>query len=190
MKTLKCKVIRSARKTISVEVISADEILVRAPYFTRSDVIRRFVEEKSDWIARTAAKIEKRNAQYASAEPLGEEELKILRERAREYITARVVHYAGLMGVNYGRITIRTQKTRWGSCSADGNLNFNALLMLAPAEVIDSVVVHELCHLIELNHSRRFYEYVYKYCPDYGRHHGWLKEHGPEIMGRIINKNA
>jgi len=87
--------------------------------------------------------------------------------------------------VTYGRITVRNQKTRWGSCSSKGNLNFNCLLMLTPPEVIDSVVVHELCHLREMNHSPKFYAEVLKVYPDYHKWNGWLKEHGAAIMKRM-----
>ena len=97
----------------------------------------------------------------------------------------KVKHYAGLMNVQYGRITIRNQKTRWGSCSSKGNLNFNCLLMLAPDEVVDYVVIHELCHLIEMNHSKAFWKQVEQMMPDYKKHRKWLKDHGNEIMERM-----
>ena len=82
-------------------------------------------------------------------------------------------------------LTIRNQRTRWGSCSGKKNLNFNCLLMLAPPEVLDSVVVHELCHILEMNHSKRFYAHVLRVYPDYYRDHKWLKEHGTELMRRM-----
>jgi predicted metal-dependent hydrolase len=85
------------------------------------------------------------------------------------------------MGVEYGRITIRMQKSRWGSCSGKGNLNFNCLLMRTPDEIIDYVVVHELCHLKEMNHSPRFWAEVEKIFPDYKERRKWLKDHGNEI---------
>ena len=115
---------------------------------------------------------------------LDQEEIKALADRARVYIPQRVAYYAPLLGVQPGRITIRTQKTRWGSCSAKGNLNFNCLLMLSPPEVIDGVVVHELCHLLEMNHSNKFYQHVLRVFPEYYKHHAWLRQHGPEIMAR------
>ncbi len=87
--------------------------------------------------------------------------------------------------MSYGRITLRCQKTRWGSCSAKKNLNFNILLMLTPAEVIDSVIVHELCHLVEMNHSPRFYKLVYAAYPEYDCFNRWLKDNGAAIMARV-----
>ncbi len=109
---------------------------------------------------------------------LTEEELDALKEQASQVIPERVRFYAGKIGVTYGRITIRSQRTRWGSCSSKGNLNFNCLLMLMPPEVLDSVVVHELCHLKEMNHSRDFYDEILKVYPDYYRWNQWLKENG------------
>ena len=97
-------------------------------------------------------------------------------------IPERVKYYAPQIGVRCGRITIRNQKTRWGSCSAKGNLNFNCLLMLTPPEVIDSVVVHELCHLKEMNHSKKFYDEILRVYPDYKKWDKWLKQNGSGIM--------
>ena len=116
---------------------------------------------------------------------LTEAEIDELKARAAEVIPARVSYYAQIVGVEYGRITIRCQKTRWGSCSSKGNLNFNCLLMLAPPEVLDSVVVHELCHLKEMNHSKAFYDEVLRAYPNYKQDHQWLKEHGSELMSRV-----
>lgn len=113
------------------------------------------------------------------------EDIRSLAQEALQVIPERVAHYAPLVGVSYGRITIRNQRSRWGSCSSKGNLNFNCLLMLAPIEVIDSVVVHELCHRLEMNHSKRFYAHVRRVYPEYDRYHAWLKENGAAIMRRM-----
>jgi len=88
--------------------------------------------------------------------------------------------------VTYGRITIRNQKTRWGSCSSKGNLNFNCLLMLAPPEVLDYVVVHELCHRMEMNHSKRFWSLVETVLPDYREQEKWLKGEGAVLLRRML----
>ena len=102
--------------------------------------------------------------------------------RAALVIPERVAHFAPLVGVDYGSITIRSQKTRWGSCSSKGNLNFNCLLLLAPPEVLDYVVVHELCHRKQMNHSPRFWAEVGRVLPDYKIRVKWLKENGSRLM--------
>ena len=114
------------------------------------------------------------------------EELEALADQALQIIPQRVAYYAEKMNVTYGRITIRNQKTRWGSCTSQGNLNFNCLLMKAPKEVLDYVVVHELCHRKEMNHSKAFWDYVESVMPDYKVHRAWLKEHGALLMEENI----
>ena len=89
------------------------------------------------------------------------------------------------MGVRFGRITIRAQKTRWGSCTSSGNLNFNCLLMLTPPEVIDYVVVHELCHRLHMDHSPAFWQEVERWYPDYRPWKNWLREYGSQLIGRM-----
>ena len=113
------------------------------------------------------------------------DEIRRLANEALRVIPERVKYYAGLLGVNYGRITIRNQRSKWGSCSAKGNLNFNCLLMLTPPEVLDSVVVHELCHRFEMNHSDRFYAHVLSVFPNYYECSKWLRDNGDVIMGRM-----
>lgn len=115
---------------------------------------------------------------------LSEKELKSLVKEASRVFPGRVEYYARKIGVSYNKISVKKQLTRWGSCSAEGNLNFNCLLLLAPPEVIDSVVVHELCHRKEMNHSENFYKLVLEYCPDYYKWDKWLKDHGEELMRR------
>ena len=97
-------------------------------------------------------------------------------------LAVRVAYYAEKLGVSYGKITLRQQKTRWGSCAANGNLNFNWLLILAPPEVLDYVVVHELCHRREMNHSQAFWKEVEKILPDYRERQKWLKDNGWRLM--------
>ena len=106
-------------------------------------------------------------------------------EKALKLIPERVRHYAQLLGVTYGSITIRNQKTKWGSCSSKGNLNFNCLLMAAPPEVVDSVVVHELCHRLHMNHSKEFYAEIYRIFPEYDKWDKWLKENGTLLIRRM-----
>ena len=113
-------------------------------------------------------------------------EIEELAQRAMAAIPERVRYYAEGLHVTYGRITIRNQKTRWGSCSSKGNLNFNCLLMLAPPEVLDYVVVHELCHRMEMNHSKRFWSLVETVLPDYREQEKWLKGEGAVLLRRML----
>jgi hypothetical protein len=113
------------------------------------------------------------------------DEINQLADKALKVIPERVAYYAPIVGVNVGKITIRNQVSRWGSCSSKGNLNYNCLLMLTPPEVIDYVVVHELCHRRELNHSARFWDEVERVLPDYREAKEWLKNNGGALIQRM-----
>lgn len=104
-----------------------------------------------------------------------------LSRRALTRIRERLGEYAPRLGVEFGRVAIRDQKSRWGSCSAKHNLNFNWKLIMAPPEALDYVVIHELCHLIEFNHSPRFWRLVEGQMPEYEAWKKWLKAHGAEL---------
>ena len=179
------KLIRSSRKTIAIEV-HPDGILVRAPFQATISQIENFLTSRADWIKKAQSKIAAAATPPPVENPLSMEEIRELANRALQYIPERVRHYASLVGVSFGRITIRNQRSRWGSCSAKGNLNFNCLLMLTPPEVIDSVVVHELCHRKEMNHSKAFYAEVLRVFPDYWKWDKWMKENGDKLMRRMI----
>jgi len=98
------------------------------------------------------------------------------RRHAKEIITARVRHWAGVLDLEYNRICVKDQRTLWGSCSGKRNLNFNLRLAAAPPEALDYVVIHELCHLREMNHSKNFWALVRQACPDYAVHRRWLRD--------------
>ena len=109
-------------------------------------------------------------------------EITELKAKAKEELPAVVKKYASLMEVTYNRITIRHQKTRWGSCTKTGNLSFNCLLMKMPENVRDYVIIHELAHRKELNHSSKFWAIVAEYCPWYKDAKQWLKDNGNKLM--------
>ena len=129
--------------------------------------------------------MEKLAAERAQLEPLTKEDIDRLADDARRFIPGRVAQIAAEMGVTYGKITIRNQKTRWGSCSANGSLSFNCLLMLTPPEIIDYVIIHELCHRVHMNHSPAFWREVEKYDPDCRDKKQWLKEYGSVLFDRM-----
>lgn len=178
--TVQYSIIRSDRKTIAIQIQPDGNVVVRAPKRMRMEEIKRFVESKAEWIEKHLL-----NRTTFNQEKLTDQEMKMLREKARAVVTEKVQYYAPLIGVTYNQIAIRAQHTRWGSCSSKGNLNFNCLLALVPMEVLDYVVVHELCHRKELNHSDRFWNEVAKILPDYKCRKKWLKENGSNLIARI-----
>ena len=179
MTELRYRLVRSARKTLAIQIRPDGEVIVRAPKRMPRAEIERFVSGKREWITRHVAE------QTAPLPGFTEEELHALAQRAKTVIPARVAYYAPIVGVTYGNITIRHQRTRWGSCSSQGNLNFNCLLMLAPEKVIDYVVVHELCHRKEMNHSPKFWAEVERILPDYRERRRWLRENGQPLTARL-----
>ena len=180
MKELTYTVIRSDRRSLSLQIKTDGSIVVRCPRHCRQAEIQGFVESKSPWILKNLRDVQ----QIMTLPHFTQEELEILSDQAHSIIPKKVRFWAEKVGVTYGKITIRRQKTRWGSCSSQGNLNFNLLLMVTPEEIIDYIVVHELCHRKELNHSPRFWAEVRKVLPDYKRREAWLKANGGSIIAR------
>ncbi len=173
--TFTYNLIRASRKTISLKIEDTGAITVRAPLRMALRDIDRFVEDYRAWIlSHQAASAERRAAKRTYTEAEREEGKRL----ARNVLTAKCRAFAGLMGVSYGTISVREQKTRWGSCSAKGNLNFNWKLVLMPEEILDYVVVHELAHRKHMNHSAAFWAEVGNIIPDYPARRAWLKEHG------------
>lgn len=172
------QVIRSGRKTLSVEVNSKLEIIVRAPLRCSNAVISAYLKDKEAWINKAILKMQKRRENTAKLPTLTEAQLRALYIKAKTAIPPKVDYYAAIIGVSYGRISIRNQTSRWGSCSSKGNLNFNCKLMLLDDELIDYVVVHELCHRLQMNHSPAFWAEVERIIPDYRLRRKRLKESG------------
>ena len=181
---MQVNIIKTKRKTISIEV-RMEEIIVRAPQGMTKREIQVFLKKKRGWIDKHQKIMQERAETINDQSRYTEEEIKELAEKALRIIPEKVKHYAPIAGVDYGRITIRNQRTRWGSCSGKGNLNFNCLLVLFPNEVMDYVVVHELCHRKHMNHSAAFYAEVERVFPEYKRCQKWLKENGGMYLRRI-----
>ena len=172
------RIIRSRRRTLAIEITPRGQVLVRAPLRLPKREIQRFVDSRSHWITSHLAAV-------PMIAPLSEAEHAALIRSAKETLPERAAHWASLLGVTFGSVTIRSQHTRWGSCSGSGNLSFNCLLMLAPEEIRDYVVVHELCHRKQMNHSPAFWAEVEAVLPDYRLHRAWLKEHGASLLARL-----
>lgn len=165
--------VRSNRKTTAIQINEKGDIIVRSPYSVSRRKVEQMLREKQDWIEKHQKAIKEREN---SRREMTEQERREGIERAKQILPARIQYYAKIMGVTYGRITLREQKTRWGSCSSKGNLNFNWKLALMPDEILDYVVVHELAHRMEMNHSDKFWKIVENVLPDYRERRKWLKE--------------
>lgn len=192
MEEINAYVKRSRRRTLEIQVVHGGDVIIRAPYGMSATEIRRFVDQKRDWIAyhvlKQRAREEESDEELAKQGingPFTEEDIRKMTVQARRVLTQKTQKYAAQIGVTYNRISIRHQKTRWGSCSSKGNLNYNCLLMLCPEEVQDYVVVHELCHRLEMNHSRKFWNAVASVLSDYVSRRQWLKEHGGALIERL-----
>lgn len=178
---LRVRVFCSQRKTTAIRVVSADTVEVRVPLGTPREEVDKILVKHWAWI-------EKRLIAFQNSQPvarLTEEDIQLLAMQAKEELPPLVARFARQLGVTCGRITIRCQKSRWGSCSAKGNLNFNCLLMLTPPEVRMYVVAHELCHRLEMNHSDRFWYLLEQVLPDYRSQVAWLKQYGPGLINRL-----
>lgn len=182
MEELSVKIIRSSRRTISLELRQDYSVVIRVPWQVSDTDAMEFLNRKRKWIEKHMK--QKSEEKSDIVPPLSTEEIKRLSNQALVIFPQKVKYYAEILNVSYGRITIRSQKTRWGSCSAKGNLNFNCLLMLAPDKVQDYVVVHELCHRLEMNHSAAFWAQVERIMPDYKKYQDWLKKNGKDLIKR------
>lgn len=180
-----CDVKKSNRKSYALEIEPGGKVIMKVPMHPSKQVIHQFLAEKENWIK---IKYQKQceAGMHQKEQGLTEQQKKALEDRyrkaAKEYIPKRVAFYQSFMSGSYERITIRDQKTRWGSCSSKGTLSFNWRLMLAPPAVLDYVVVHELCHLMHMNHSKAFWNAVEEIMPDYKIHRKWLKENGNKLQ--------
>ena len=168
------ELIRAKRKTMALKVSEAGTVTVRLPYGIRPEEADRFVEAHADWI--------REGRERAAARPVyTEQEREAGKRLAKELLLKKCRYFAERMGVSYGTVTVREQKTRWGSCSARGNLNFNWKLALMPEEILDYLVVHELAHRVEMNHSPAFWAVVVEEIPDHKTRREWLRQNGAKF---------
>lgn len=185
-------VIESDRRTKSLEVRMKNGrpyVIIRRPRSLFRSLAAKdsvlFALQRQEWIQYQANRLGKLGEQQESNDKLTEAELKALKKDAAVYFKQRLDYYAPLVGVTYTGMQLRKQKTRWGSCSVKGTISLNYLLMLMPESVRDYVVVHELCHRKQMNHSARFWKEVERVLPNYRKERTALKKYGTLIMGRV-----
>lgn len=157
------EIIRSARRTLALEITTDCRILVRAPQFVSDQRIAAFVAEQQAWIVAHLA----RQRQRGTAPPHSSEDIAALKAKARAILPGKVAHYGTQMGLTPTGIKITTAQRRYGSCNAKNSLCFSCFLMEYPEEAIDLVVVHELAHIREKNHGSRFYALLAQTLPDW-----------------------
>lgn len=165
-----CRVRRSkVAKNMRLSVGSSGILHITVPRFLPIVLVKKFVLENADWVLRHIRKVQSREVlkvrKYIEA-----------KEESRKFIESRLNYYATEYGFKFNRVSIRNQKSRWGSCSAKRNLNFNYRLLFLPIHLADYVIVHELCHLKEMNHSREFWKLVGGILPDYRERRRDLKK--------------
>ena len=175
------QIIRSHRKTIGLQITNDARLIVRAPYFTSDDFIHKLIHRKESWIT-TKQDYFKQRQNSALVRKFSPGEVFLFKTKALEYITQRVEYYAQIYDLKYRSIRINNAKTRWGSCGYKGTLNFTWRLMMAPERVVDYVIIHELMHLKQKNHSRKFWDEVRMVMPDYKEDEQWLKENGHRLV--------
>ena len=177
------------RRYLSLVVLGDGSLEVRSPMSCRESEIQRLLQEKAGWILETM-QVQKERHELLKQEQLmrtPEEEKRYLleaRNGIREILIDSINRYLPKLPKGHRsitRIAVRNQKTRWGSCSLRGSLSFNVRLYYAPRECLDYVVVHELCHLVYMNHSADFWQEVERIMPDYRRWKKWLKDNGQKI---------
>lgn len=167
------KLVRSKRKSLSVEVNKKLEVVVRAPYLLPKFTIESFVKSKEEWIENAILKM---RAKLENAPiDLGADELKLLKKKAKEILPQKVEFYSSIMGLVPTAVKITSAKTRFGSCSGKNSICFSCRLMRYPEAAIDYVVVHELAHIKHKNHGKSFYALIEKYMPDYKERQKLLK---------------
>lgn len=178
-----CTLIRSDRHSLSLELAADGRLIVRAPKRLAECEIERFIAEKSEWILRKRTMLARSRRDWGGA-PLSPKEIEELKTAARVDLGERIKRWATVVGEAPHCVTIRSQHRRWGSCSEGKRISLNALLMLAPEAVRDYVVVHELCHLKEMNHSPRFWAEVAHVLPEFRESRDWLTENGHALLQR------
>ncbi|MBI5701291.1 M48 family metallopeptidase [Candidatus Saganbacteria bacterium] len=168
-----CLILRSYRKTISIEITQDADLLVRAPHRIPKTIINEFISKKSAWIEKKKQLVRERQKNAISKDMV---DVVALKKRARYIIEERLNYYVGKHGFRFNGFKITSARSRFGSCTAKGDLNFSWRLILFSPEVMDYVVIHELTHLIEFNHSKRFWAKVEEFMPEFRLHKKWLRE--------------
>lgn len=166
-------------RRVSIMIGSSSEVTVRMPLRASLERVQTFVTSKKEWIEKTLVKFKRREKKFEGALKLSKgnsADLKIYKAVAKKLVDEKLREFNKFYGFEYKKITIRNTASRWGSCSKKGNLSFSYRIVMLPPELVDYLVVHELCHLKELNHSANFWSLVAKSIPDYKKSRKSLRQ--------------
>ncbi len=175
------RIIYSKRKTIGISITQEKEVIVRAPIGVSKREIQKLVQAKSDWIEKHLTQMGSNTEPIRELDPQLE---KMYREMATDILNWECDRLSKIMGVTYNKVTIRDQKSRWGSCSSNGNINLNWRLLFMHPKIARYVVVHELAHRKHMNHSKDFWNEVERTMPDYRKYRALLKQNGYKYIRR------
>ncbi len=171
------EVVRSQRRTIGLELKADGRAVLRIPKRLSDRSARAFLDQKRDWLFQKETARRKKAEQWKDSRMPAYEDLTASEKRKiRQKFIEKASYYGAEMGVSFGRVSVRNQRTRWGSCSSDGNLNFQYRLYYLPEELMDYVVIHELAHRRHMNHSPAFWAEVARICPDYKKRMKMLRQ--------------
>jgi hypothetical protein len=174
------RLVRSKRRSIALHITDDAVLCVRAPHKVSREIIDDFINKKIKWVKKhlnmARAHMEAACAARQEAQPIDH-----YKKQAKQFIPARVGELSSLTGLSYKGIKITSARKRFGSCSLTNKLTFSWRLLLAPEEVLDYVIIHELAHTAEKNHSKRFWSKVRELMPDYRSAHTWLKQNGASL---------
>lgn len=171
-KNIQYEIIRSKRKTLSLEVKRGGEVIIRSPLHLSEQKITEFLNLRYEWLLKAIKRQKNKKDKYN----LTSEQINALKQKAKDILPKRVEYYSNIMKLYPKTVKINLAKTRFGSCSSQNSINLSAFLMLYPMEAIDYVVVHELAHIKYKNHQKEFYNLVESYMPDYKKRILLLKD--------------
>lgn len=172
-------------KRMRLSVYGDGSVVVTLPHKLQENIAEAFIKEKRKWLAGKLSfykQFANTNIAPVFSNKLSRKDYLKHKEKARALVVERILHFNKIYRHSYNRIFIRNQKTRWGSCSGRGNLNFNYKILFLPPLLRDYVIVHELCHLKEFNHSQNFWSLVSVAISDHSTIRKELKSHGFSLM--------
>jgi predicted metal-dependent hydrolase len=152
-------------KRMKLAVYCDGRVVATVPRWLDVPFLERIIQQKAGWIIEKIEKF-KKNGKHNRLFTGNRKDYKARKEEARKLVAEKIKYFNNFYNLRFNKISIRNQHTRWGSCSKNGNLNFNYRIIYLPGHLADYLIVHELCHLQEFNHSRKFWELVEKTIPD------------------------